>query len=371
VKTLAIDSPVSQLDTSVMKQPSSPREVDPQRYFESVDARNQVPERMPVCLYLETTNRCNLLCTTCPRTYAELEPPADMSWELFTSIIDQIPGLQRAVLHGVGEPMLVKHLPRMVSYLKERGVYVLFNTNGTVLNERNGRALIEARLDELRVSLDASNAKTYREVRGKNYFNRILKNVRAFREFQEREGHDTPRVSAWLTGLRETIEELPDFIRVAAQIGVKEVYLQRLVFFGQHAIGKARPDQALYEQLSREEAVHLDHAAALAKSLGITFSASGGASEPRMSLKRSTEGSPWSMCRRPWTVMYITANGRALPCCIAPFSQRGYENYTLGDATQQTLREIWSGEAYRDFRDALLSDRPPTACQNCGLRWSL
>jgi len=36
-------------------------------------------------------NRCNLLCTTCPRTYEELEPPADISWELFTSIVDQIP----------------------------------------------------------------------------------------------------------------------------------------------------------------------------------------------------------------------------------------------------------------------------------------
>jgi hypothetical protein len=31
-----------------------------------------------------------------------------MSWELFTSIVDQIPKLSRAVLHGVGEPMLVK-----------------------------------------------------------------------------------------------------------------------------------------------------------------------------------------------------------------------------------------------------------------------
>ena len=130
------------------------------------------------------------LCTTCPRTYAELEPPADMSWELFTSIVDQIPRLHRAVLHGVGEPMLVKNLPRMVRYLKDRGTYVLFNTNGTVLNERNGRALIAAELDELRVSFDAATAKSYLAVRGKNYFNRILKNVRAFRELQEREGHD-------------------------------------------------------------------------------------------------------------------------------------------------------------------------------------
>jgi MoaA/NifB/PqqE/SkfB family radical SAM enzyme len=294
-----------------------------------------------------------------------------MSWDLFTSIVDQIPCLHRAVLHGVGEPMLVKNLPRMVRYLKDRGTYVLFNTNGTVLNEKNGRALIAAELDELRVSFDAANAESYLAVRGKNYFNRILKNVRAFRALQEREGHTKPRVSAWLTGLRETIEELPDFVRVAAETGVKEVHLQRLVFFNDNAIGKARPDQALYEQLSGAEAVHIERAAAVAKSLGVTFSASGAAAEPGMSLKRHDNGSPWSLCRRPWTVMYFTANGRALPCCIAPFSQRGYENYTLGDATQQTLREIWTGPAYGDFRKALLSNTPPEACASCGLRWSL
>src|SRR5499433_1153240 len=252
--------------------------VDPARYFENVITDDDVPAQDAVCLYLETTNRCNLLCTTCPRTYEELEPPADMSWELFASIVDQIPNLQRAVLHGVGEPMLVRNLPRMVRYLKDRGTYVLFNTNGTLLNERNGRALIEARLDELRVSLDASNAKSFLAVRGKDYFGRILKNVRAFRELQEREGKDRPRVSAWLTGLKETVAELPAFVKVAAEIGVREVYLQRLVFFENDAIGLARPDQALYEHMTRDEASHLEAATALARSCGITFGASGAAS---------------------------------------------------------------------------------------------
>jgi MoaA/NifB/PqqE/SkfB family radical SAM enzyme len=346
--------------------------IDPRRYFESAgQPRGDRAASRPVCVYLETTNRCNLLCTTCPRTYEELEPPADMSWALFTSIVDQIPDLQRAVLHGVGEPMLVKNLPKMVRYLKDRGTYVLFNTNGTVLSEKNGRALIEAGLDELRVSLDAANAKSYRAIRGKDYFGRILKNVRAFRDLQEREGKDRPRVSAWLTGLKETIAELPAFVEVAAATGVKEVYLQRLVYFDHDAIGLARPDQALYEQMTREETAHLEAATALAHSHGITFSASGAASEPGISLARHDDGSPWALCRRPWTVMYFTANGRALPCCIAPFSQRGYENYTLGDATQQTLQEIWNGAAYHSFREALLSDKPPAACANCGLRWSL
>src|SRR6202165_4195496 len=244
--------------------------INPRRYFESARPRTHVPDEGPVCLYLETTNRCNLLCTTCPRTYEELEPPADMSWALFTSIVDQLPDIDRAVMHGVGEPMLVKNLPRMVRYLKDRGTYVLFNTNGTVLNEKNGCALIEAELDELRVSLDAANAESFRAIRGKNYFNRILKNVRAFRDLQEREGHTKPRVSAWLTGMRETVEQLPDFVRVAAETGLKEGHLQRLVFFEENAIGKARPDQALYEQLSREEASYIKRAAAMAASLGIT-----------------------------------------------------------------------------------------------------
>jgi MoaA/NifB/PqqE/SkfB family radical SAM enzyme len=342
------------------------------RYFEAGARPDRgVADKPPVCLYLEVTNRCNLLCTTCPRTYAELEPPADMSWALFTRIVDQAPGLARAVLHGVGEPMLVKALPQMVRYLKDRGVYVLFNTNGTVLSEKNGRALIAAGLDELRVSLDASTPESYIKVRGKDYFRRILKNVKAFRALQEREGYTKPRVSASLTGLKETIEELPGFVRLAAEIGVKEVYLQRLVFFETESIGYARPDQGLYERLTSEETGYIEEATRLARSYGMTFSASGAASEPGMSLKRHDDGSPWSMCRRPWTVMYFTANGRALPCCIAPFSQRGYENYTLGDATQQSLREIWSGPAYRSFREALLSDKPAAACASCGLRWSL
>jgi radical SAM protein with 4Fe4S-binding SPASM domain len=164
---------------------------------------------------------------------------------------------------------------------------------------------------------------------------------------------------------------LPAFVKLAADIGVREVYLQRLVFFDKSTIGKAQPDQALFEQLTREEAGYLEQAEDLARALGITFSASGAASEPGLSLKRIDNGSPWSLCRRPWSLMYFTANGRALPCCIAPFSQHGYENYTLGDATQQTLRDIWNASAYREFRKALLSDKPSAACANCGLRWSL
>jgi MoaA/NifB/PqqE/SkfB family radical SAM enzyme len=344
--------------------------VVPRRYFEAVgEQRSPLAEAPPVCVYLEVTNRCNLLCETCPRTFEALEPPADMSWELFTAIVDQLPGLARAVLHGVGEPMLVKSLPRMIRYLKERGVYVLFNTNGTLLAPRRRRELIETGLDELRVSLDAAEAKSFLAVRGKNFFDRIVRNVGEFAALQRALGAATPRLSLWLTGLKETIRQLPDFVRLAARIGVGEVYLQRLVF-DDLGRGLARAESSLFERTRREEEAAIAAAEALGRLLGVTIDASG-ATEPGTSLRRGQETAPWSVCRRPWSLMYFTAHGRALPCCIAPFSARGYETYTLGDATQQTLREIWNGSAYQDFRQALVSETPPKPCRNCGLRWSL
>jgi MoaA/NifB/PqqE/SkfB family radical SAM enzyme len=340
------------------------------RYFEAVgEERTRIAEAPPVCVYFEVTNRCNLLCETCPRTFEALEPPADMSWRLFTSIVDQLPGLARAVLHGVGEPMMVKDLPRMIRYLKDRGVYVLFNTNGTLLAPRKRRELIDAGLDELRVSLDAAEAQSFFKVRGKNFFDRIVRNVGEFIVLQKEVGASTPRVSLWLTGLKETIEQLPDFVRLAARIGVKEVYLQRLVF-DDLGRGLAREESSLFEKTRREEDDAIAAAQALGRELGVAIDASG-ATEPGTSLRRAEDEAPWSACRRPWSLMYFTAHGRALPCCIAPFSARGYGTYTLGDATQQSLREIWNGTAYQDFRAALFSDTPPKPCQNCGLRWSL
>ncbi|MBV8459070.1 MAG: SPASM domain-containing protein [Acetobacteraceae bacterium] len=341
---------------------------DPRRYFEVIGAdRPSVAEQPPVCLYLEVTNRCNLLCETCPRTFDTLEPPADMSWELFTKIVDQIPNIARVVMHGVGEPMLVKNLPAMIRYLKIRGTYVLFNTNGTLMQPRRFPELIDTGLDELRVSLDAADRETYAKIRGKDFFNRIVRSLGKFVAYQKQVGAMTPRISLWLTGMKETVEQLPDFVRLAAEMGVSEVHLQRLVF-DEQGYGMATAGQSLFESTREAEREAIATAQALGVSLGVTLDASG-ATEPGVSLRRQDDQA-WATCRRPWSLMYFTAHGTALPCCIAPFSVRGYSNYTLGDATQQELREIWNGRAYREFRRALLSDTPPAPCRNCGMRWA-
>jgi hypothetical protein len=81
---------------------------------------------------------------------------------------------------------------------------------------------------------------------------------------------------------------------------------QRLVFFEQEAIGLATPDQALYEQLTSEESVHLERAAALAKALGVTFSAfrarhESQASRDRIALVHVQQTMDIDVFRRQWT----------------------------------------------------------------------
>jgi radical SAM protein with 4Fe4S-binding SPASM domain len=74
---------------------------------------------------------------------------------------------------------------------------------------------------------------------------------------------------------------------------------------------------------------------------------------------------------RPWTVMYITANGSVFPCCIAPFSAENLPSITLGNAFEEALPTIWNNTNYQRFRRMLLSDEPHHSCRGCGAQWSL
>jgi len=100
------------------------------------------------------------------------------------------------------------------------------------------------------------------------------------------------------------------------------------------------------------------------------FSASG-ATEPEVSLSASRADQPWSACRRPWSLAYVTVHGNLLPCCIAPWITSDYDGLILGNLYRQSLEEIWWGERYRTFRLSLQTAVPPEPCRGCGVKWSL
>ena len=324
---------------------------------------------LPDQLYIEVTNRCNSRCQTCVRTFNTLEPPRDLGLDEVRRLVDQVPLLRRVVLHGVGEPLLNRDLPAIISYLKHRSKppQVLFNSNAILLTPSKQKALLDAGLDEFRISTDAAHAELYARIRGVDAFDQMVANVAAFaqRIGQLRGG---PRLSLWFTAIQENLVDLPDLVRLAHRLGVAEVYVQRLVY---HGGGLARQEQALFRAMQAAEEALLREAETLAAQLDISFSASG-ATTPRDSLL-SPDGDrrPWAQCRRPTSVIYVSANGNVLPCCLSPFTTRDYGGLILGNAFQSPLAEIWNGANYRRFRAALQSDTPWESCDRCGVCWSL
>jgi len=325
---------------------------------------------LPRSIYIEPTSRCNEFCQQCPRTLLSREDDRDLSYDNFRYIVDQFPVLERVVLHGLGEPLLNKELPRMISYLKARGTYVLFNSNGIALTEKRGQALIDAGLDEYRLSMDGSSRETYAHVRGVDAFDKIWRNIRAFTAMQRAQNANKPTVSLWFTAMRENLHELPGLIELAGDAGIPEVHMQRLVYFEE---GLAASEQSLFRRASQEELDVVRKSEELCNERGIIFSAAGTAT-PIDSLTRDFGERPWSGCRRPYTLTYITSSGNILSCCFAPFGHKSAREYkeerVLGNIFEESIADIWQGERYQAFRQAFESHQPAKHCSQCGLNWS-
>ena len=343
--------------------------VIPRPSFVQIADRGEVaPAPAPEEIYLEVTNRCNLRCRTCPQFFGMPEPFHDLTWDRFLHITDQFPTLRRVVLHGIGEPLLNPDLGRMVRHLKARGAYVLFNSNGLLLRGRRADDLAASGLDELRVSIDGGTPDTYRTVRGVDGFHKILGNLRRFAAVKQALGVDTPRVSLWVTGMKTTVGDLPELVRVAAVNEIREVYLQRLVYSER---GIATHDQALFGRAADEDRAAVAEALRRADELGVTLRGSGELGPADLVDRRAAGEAPWRGCYRPWRLMYVTANGNVLPCCIAPFTGVPYRDIVLGNLARSTVADVWDGDAYRAWRTAMLAGEPPAACKGCGVEWSL
>lgn len=333
-----------------------------------VTARSEFVPAPPEELYLETTNRCNLRCRTCPQSWGMLEDAADLSPAQVRRILGYFPAVRRVVLHGIGEPLLNPELPGILREVKGTGAHALFNTNGLLLRGRIARGLVEEGLDELRVSLDSATAGTYAAIRGVDGLGRIVENIRAFNALKRALGRSKPEVSLWLTGMKMNISELPALVGLAAEIGVARVHLQRLVFSER---GLAIAGQSLVSAPSPADLQAIAQAEALAARAGVSLHGSGEVGPGDLLTHPGGADRAYRRCRRPWNLMYVTANGNVLPCCIAPFTGVPYGSIVLGNIFKQTVEDIWNGDLYRRWRRSMLDGEPSAACVGCGANWSL
>jgi radical SAM protein with 4Fe4S-binding SPASM domain len=323
---------------------------------------------LPSHLQLEITSACNLRCMMCLVRY---RPPVNklagaMPPELFHRLVDEMPGLTRLTLQGLGEPLLSPYLPDMIRTAVERHITVGFNSNATLLTARRAAELVASRVDWLHVSLDGASAATYQRIRDGADFGTVVANLAGLVRARRAADSATPWIRVVFVAMRDNVGELPDLVRLLSDIGVDELHVQNL----SHSFSDTDPagryddirrftaDQALWTgaDLDRAEAAFAA-ATAAAHGHGLRLRL------PRLRTPEPEPGYAGRGCSWPWEAAYITSTGVVQPCCMV----MGDDRVSLGSLTEHSFPEIWHGAAYREFRRALTGAEPPEVCRGCSL----
>jgi MoaA/NifB/PqqE/SkfB family radical SAM enzyme len=189
-------------------------------------ARPDPTEYLPL-VTLHLTERCNSRCVSCDcwRTGRE-----DLTLAATLRLLPELAALgTRVVIFTGGEPLLNREWRAIADALRAQGIKLWLLTAGLAL-AKHANAVAE-RFDSVTVSLDGTNAGTYAAIRGLDAFDHVCVGVRA----AVRAG---VAVSLRVTVQRANYLELPRFVALARELGVREVSFLAVDVGNAHAFGR-------------------------------------------------------------------------------------------------------------------------------------
>ena len=157
----------------------------------------------------------------------------DLGKETFLRWADEMFSWAAAVglLFGT-EPTLNPNLLSFVKTAKEfRVPKVYFSTNAMKLTPALSGDLIEASLDELNVSFDAGTKETFERIRRGAKWNTVVGNLKSLRDQKAAHHVNRPRLHMSFVLMRSNIQELPQFVELAAELGAVVLYFTHLVAY--------------------------------------------------------------------------------------------------------------------------------------------
>lgn len=277
----------------------------------------------PIRFNIEPTNYCNLSCSMCPR---ELNRPFGyMDFNLFQKVIDEsiIYGKRLIItINKDGEPLLDPELPRMIEYAKDKkaAYKINFYTNGILLTEEKSLELIKSGLDTIHISIDALTKETYKKIKNSQMLEVVEENVKRLVVLKKRLRSKLPLVVVKILQSLDTQSEIKPFMNkwkdIADFVEIGEFHTWDGTLNGSSSF--------------------------------------------------NPNNSPNGINRYPCTFLWynpvIFWDGRVTTCCV-DYQGKGI----IGDIKENTLAEIWQGDALQKIRTAHLEGLYNTIplCSKC------
>jgi len=318
---------------------------------------------------------CNLKCIMCERSSPE-NPASNngdkqrrrMDIGLIRKVLDDLDGtaLREVIPSTMGEPLLYENIGEIIDLCSEYGLKLNLTTNGTfpVLGARIWAQKIAPIASDVKISWNGACKETQESIMEGIHWEQQLQNVATFIEVRDEvasKGMNRCSITFQMTFLEANVLELPEIVKLAAQLGIDRVKGHHLWVHSKEMesqslrrdpIAIAKWNSIVDEtykaadkyRLTDGSEVFLDNISPLSKSAVVDIA-------------------PNSACPFLGKEAWVSAEGRFDPCCAPDRLRRQLGDF--GNLYSRSLLDIWHGDEYKRMRNTYHQN---LLCRRCNMR---
>ena len=334
---------------------------------------------LPYHIWIEITNACNLKCRMCGQrgTFGYLNSPElnmgrkNLPVEAWKEFIDDVKSFRPTILLRGGEPMLYPGVTELMRHINESNLFLSMDTNGTQLKKHAPE--VAKYVDHINVSIDGPR-EIHDFIRGvPGTYDAAREGIAAvLSAYKELKIKRIQPISLNFVVSPDNYEAMPEMVRVAEELGVKDVMLTLCFFYGEdvekdyeNAIKKDFNIESRAGKGFRKDRKKID-GELLAKNIrllldnkNINFNLMPDLNDEGLAtwFDDSSRLVSYDRCYAPWFLVNIMPDGDVNFCA-------DIGDYVIGNITEDRLLDIWSNEKAVRFRQKILEERF-SICRRC------
>ena len=290
---------------------------------------------LPISISFEPTTSCNLRCPECPSGLREFSRPTGMlQSSFFEKTIDEIhKELLYLVFYFQGEPYLNPDFLKMVKYAHQKGIYTATSTNAHYLTEEKAKATIESGLDRLIISIDGTTQDVYQQYRVGGKLDKVIDGAKNIIKWKKKLNSKTPFVFFQFLVVKPNEHQIEEIKKLGKEIGVDQVRFKTAqVYDYENDPNQLIPSTNKYSRYKKN-------------------------TDGKMEVKNGLSNHCWRLS----SSNVITWDGLVVPCCFDKDA-----THQLGNLQNQSFKQIWQNDNYKQFRNELMTSRKNIdICANC------
>jgi radical SAM protein with 4Fe4S-binding SPASM domain len=307
----------------------------------------------PAVIWIELTSKCPLRCVFCSRENLRGEGE-HMNMAMFESLLSSLDRPEIVRLNYSGESANYPWLIEAIAETKAiTGAHVEMVTSLVSMPMETIRRLAGSGIDRVSISLHSLDRKRFPILYGGGALESFEQRLKCLLQAVRHESRP-PAIDFAVVAMDSNVAELPAIVALAAQSGASSLSIHPVI---------SRPGVPDRFDIETGEEGRLTGAFQTALDSSVKAARDGNPGV-RVGVARPPDfghhGGAFTCEQNPFETVHILSNGDVVPCEVM-------DRKAIGNLRSSTLRDIWQGPEYRDFRGRYARNEIPE-CASCIFR---